>query len=345
MEIQLKEIRNFVCRGTNLEVHSGELLVLLGSNGAGKTTLLNVIAGLIAYQGSVLFEGTPVDAVPARDRKVGYVFQDLVLFPHLDVGANIGYGLQATGWPRDKQEERIDELLELLMISDLRSRYPAKLSGGEQQRVALARALASRPKILLLDEPFNSLDPQTSRFLGIELKRLHRSLGTTTIFVTHDLVEAEDVADRVAIMQDGLIEQIGCPDDILFSPRGEQISEFNGAPNILECQSARSIGHGLMEASCNELRIIVPHNGETLRKISILPRDVLISPYPPANGVNVFTGTVREITAPPGAVRAIVETGGCRLVAELPRQFSEAHIHRDSEVSVELALTKIRTRE
>ena len=214
-KVELQNIRNFVCQGTNLEVHPGELLVLLGPNGAGKTTLLNVIAGLVPYEGSVRFDGDAVDAVPAKDRQVGYVFQDLVLFPHLDVRANVGYGLRAGDRSGHAIDARVNELLGLLSISHLAARYPAKLSGGEKQRVALARALAPHPRILLLDEPFSSLDSQTSSFLRTELKLLQRNLGTTTVFVTHDLAGAEEIADRVAVIQDGLVEQIGVAEDAI----------------------------------------------------------------------------------------------------------------------------------
>ncbi len=231
-ELELRDIRNFACRGMSLRVRPGELLVLVGPNGAGKTTLLNVVAGLVDYEGSVLFDGTPVDSLPARERSVGYVFQDLVLFPHLDVASNIAYGVRAMGWPRPRREERVAELLDLMRISHLRSRYPARLSGGEKQRVALARALASRPKILLLDEPFNSLDSRTSAFLRTELRRLHGRIGTTTVFVTHDLAEAETVADRIAVMRDGLIERTGPPEALMpIADRGRHTD-----PHALEAR-------------------------------------------------------------------------------------------------------------
>ncbi|MBN1656479.1 MAG: ABC transporter ATP-binding protein [Deltaproteobacteria bacterium] len=341
-KVELREIRNFVCQGTNLEILPGELLVLLGPNGAGKTTLLNVIAGLISYRGHVLFDGEKVDGVPARDRKVGYVFQDLVLFPHLSAGRNIAYGLQTAGWARDEQDKRVDELLDLFKIAHLRSRYPATLSGGEKQRVALARALAPRPRLLLLDEPFNSLDLQTTGFLRTELKQHQREFAMTTLFVTHDLNEAELLADRIAVMLDGRIEQIGKPNDILFCPRGEKILEFIGTPNILECDSVRHVTNGLLEARCNGLNLLVAHNGEAFDRISILPRDVVVLSHKPNNSVNVFTGRLREIIACAGTSRVIVETAGCRLVAELPKEHAQTGLGRDSEVFVELALTKLR---
>ena len=212
--IELRNIENYACRGVNLKVFSGELLVLLGPNGAGKTTLLNIIAGLTGYKGSVLFDGRPIDELPTRERKVGYLFQDLVLFPHLDVASNIAYGLRVQRWSNEKIELRVKELLRLLKIEHLATAYPWHLSGGEKQKVALSRSLAPYPKILLLDEPLSSLDWQISRYLRSELKGIQRQLGITTLYVTHDLTEAKEVADRMAIILGGRIEQIGRLEDL-----------------------------------------------------------------------------------------------------------------------------------
>jgi ABC-type sulfate/molybdate transport systems ATPase subunit len=206
--IELRNIENYVCQEINLEVFSGELLALLGPNGAGKTTLLNIIAGLTGYRGSVLFDGRPIDELPTQKRKVGYLFQDLVLFPHLDVASNIAYGLRVQRWPKEKIELRVKELLRLLKIEHLATAYPWRLSGGEKQRVALSRALAPYPKILLLDEPLSSLDWQTSQYLRSELKGIQQRLGITTLYVTHDLIEAREVADRTAVIHEGRIEQV-----------------------------------------------------------------------------------------------------------------------------------------
>ena len=224
--IELRNIENYVCRGVNLKVFSGELLVLLGPNGAGKTTLLNIIAGLTGYKGSVLFDGRPIDELPTRERKVGYLFQDLVLFPHLDVASNIAYGLRAQGWSNEKIELRVKELLRLLKIEHLATAYPWHLSGGEKQKVALSRSLAPYPRILLLDEPLSSLDWQTSRYLRSELKGIQRQLGITTLYVTHDLTEAKEVADRMAIILGGRIEQIGRLEDLhLYSDQFFNLSQ------------------------------------------------------------------------------------------------------------------------
>ncbi len=342
--IELRDIRNFACRGVNLHVHPGEFLVLLGPNGAGKTTLLNVVAGLIEYQGAVFFDGLAANELPARERNVGYVFQDLVLFPHLNVVSNIAYGLHASGWPESRVEKRVAALLELLRIPHLASRYPAKLSGGEKQRVALARALAAHPHILLLDEPFNSLDVRTGSYLRAELKQLQQDLGMTTLFVTHDLAEAEDIADRVAIVQEGQIEQIGRLDEILFFPRSAKVAEYVGTPNILECQHTRILGHGLAEVRCGGLDIIVSHNGSSPRKIAILPRDITISPHRPATEVNAFEGSISEINILPGSVRTVIESGKCRFEAELTKQmFETMRPALGSKIFMVLSMMKIKT--
>jgi ABC-type Fe3+/spermidine/putrescine transport system ATPase subunit len=343
-KVELRDIFNFACQGTNLEVHPGELLVLLGPNGAGKTTLLNVIAGLVSYSGSVLFDDHSVDALPAQKRRVGYVFQDLVLFPHLDVTANISFGLQNTGLSRSKRDMRVEELLDLLAISHLSGRYAAKLSGGEKQRVALARALAPRPGVLLLDEPFGSLDSRTSDFLRAELRHLQDDLGTTTIFVTHDLAEAEQVADRIAVIQDGVVEQIGTPEEVLFSPRGGKVAEYLGSPNVFECQCVRNLGRGLAEADCGGLLIVVPNNGREFCRVSVLPRDVLVSTFRPATEVNVFQGMVQRTSRLAGSFLVQVDIGGCLISAELPRAlFERNRLQSGSDVYVELSLMKLRT--
>ena len=343
-KVELRGIRNYACRGTDLDVLHGELLVLLGPNGAGKTTLLNVIAGLVRYEGSVSFDGTPVDAVAAKNRKVGYLFQDLILFPHLDVRSNIGFGLLGNGRTPHQAAARVAELLDLLAISHLAGRYPATLSGGEKQRVALARALAPRPGILLLDEPFGGLDAGTGAHLRTELKYLQRDLGTTTVFVTHDLAEAEEVADRIAVIQDGVVAQIGTPEDVLFSPRDPKVTAYIGSPNVLECRATRSLGHGLAEADCGALRIVVPHNGGRIRRVVIAPRDVRISLRRPSSEVNVFEGSIVETTRAAGCVQAHIDVAGYRIAAELPRAlFEGARLSPGAGIFVELSLMKLRT--
>ncbi|MDY6973836.1 MAG: ABC transporter ATP-binding protein [Thermodesulfobacteriota bacterium] len=345
--VDLKGITNFICRDINLDVLAGELLILFGPNGAGKTTLLNVIAGLTEYEGSVFFDGIAIDRLPTQKRGVGYLFQDLMLFPHLDVALNIAYSLKAQEWPREKIEARVNELLDLMRIRHLANRFPRHLSGGEKQRVALARALAPSPGILLLDEPLSSLDFRTSKYLRSELKRLQRRLKITTLYVTHELAEAEEVADRIAIIHKGRIEQIGRPEEVFFYPANEKVTAFIGAPNILQCDKTRNLGHGLVEARCGGLPIIVPHDGNSVGRIGLFPRDIYISPFrPPGPKVNRFVGTVTEIKHAPDSIRLTVKAGTNHLVAELDHfTFESMGIETGQEIFMILKLRGMRVYE
>jgi ABC-type sugar transport system ATPase subunit len=345
--ITLKNVCKYVCQDVNLEIFDRELLVVLGSNGAGKTTLINIIAGLTDYRGSVLFDGVPVNKLPADKREVGYLFQSLVLFPHLDVAANIAYGLGARKWPQYRIEDRVNELLKLMSIRHLASRYPNQLSGGERQRVALARAIASSPRVLLLDEPLSSLDAQTAKYLRTELKQLQRRLGITTVYVTHDLMEAVEMADRMAIIQNGRVEQVAEPERVLFYPESERVSDFIGAPNILDCDYCHSLGQGVMEVGCGELKLVVPHDGNSVQKVAILPRHIYVSETrPPGPGVNGFQGTVTDIKHTSNAVRIGIAVGKNNLTAEIPHHiFEEMDLALGKEVFLILRLRRIRVYE
>lgn len=212
--IELKNIStHFILKNIDLMLQNGELLVLLGPTGAGKTTILNVISGLENYSGSILFDGEPVNRIPAERRNVGYLFQDLNLFPHLNVFTNIAFGLKMQGMGDIEIQEKVDEIMHLMNIEALEKRFPKTLSGGEKQRVALARALINSPRILLLDEPMSSLDYRTSKYLRMEFKALQRKLAFTTLYVTHNLDEAEEMADRIAVIEKGRLKQTSSPKD------------------------------------------------------------------------------------------------------------------------------------
>ena len=345
--IRLENISKYICRDVNLEIFNKELLVLLGPNGAGKTTLLNIIAGLIDYDGSVFFDIVPVDKLAPSKRGVGYLFQDLFLFPHLDVTSNIAYGLRAQKQAQNELQGRVEELLQLMKIRHLAARYPKHLSGGEKQRVALARALVLSPKVLLLDEPLSSLDMQTAKYLRIELKQLQRKLGITTIYVTHDLTEAEEMADRIAIIQDGHVQQVGRPEEVFFYPINEVVSDFIGAPNILRCDHCRSLGQGVMEVDCGGLNIIIPDDGNVVRRIALFPRDLYISETkPPGPEVNRFKGTITSIRSCGDAVRLEVKVGQHSLLAEVPNHiFEDMDLTVDKEVFLILKLRRIKVYE
>src|SRR4249920_3088025 len=219
-----------------LDIARGETLVLLGPSGCGKTTMLRIIAGLELPDagGKVLFDGKDMTAVPIERRNVGMVFQSYALFPNMTVSDNIGYGLKIRGMPAKERAARVAELVALTNISGLENRRIDQLSGGQRQRVALARAVAIRPGILLLDEPLTALDAALRDRLRGELNRLLRALGITAIYVTHDQSEAMELGDRVVVMQNGAIAQIGTPREIYFKPGNRFVAEFIGAANIIE---------------------------------------------------------------------------------------------------------------
>ena len=226
----------------SLDVREGELLALLGPSGSGKTTLLRVIAGLEhADAGRVLFGGQDASRLKVQERRVGFVFQHYALFRHLNVRDNIAFGLRVRRgrerWPEARIRERVSELLALVQLDGLESRFPSQMSGGQRQRVALARALAIEPQVLLLDEPFGALDAQVRRDLRRWLRELHDRTGLTTVFVTHDQEEALELADRVAILNQGRIEQLGSPAETYDEPASPFVYSFVGAVNRLPGQS------------------------------------------------------------------------------------------------------------
>ena len=221
-----------------LDIARGETLVLLGPSGCGKTTMLRIIAGLERPDagGRVLFNDADVTALPIERRNIGMVFQSYALFPNMSVADNIGYGLKIRGVARAERAARVAELVALTGIEGLENRRIDQLSGGQRQRVALARAVAPRPSALLLDEPLTALDAALRERLRGELNRLLRTLGITTIYVTHDQAEAMALGDRIVVMRKGAIAQIGTPRDIYFAPQDRFVAEFIGAANIVEAE-------------------------------------------------------------------------------------------------------------
>jgi len=217
-----------------LSIKGGEIVALLGPSGCGKTTLLRAIAGFVRQsRGRVLIDGTAIDHLPANRRNVGIVFQNYALFPHMTVAQNVAYGLEARGTPRQETRDRVTRFLSIVQLSHLGDRLPRQLSGGQQQRVALARALAVEPSILLLDEPFGALDKNLRLDMQIEIKRLQRQLGLTAILVTHDQDEAMSIADRIAVMNRGKVEQLGTPVEIYDRPQTLFVNGFIGSTNLL----------------------------------------------------------------------------------------------------------------
>lgn len=336
----------FSLKDINLTIGDGEYFVILGPTGAGKTVLIECIAGLHHIkQGEIWVDQNEVTRLTPEERNIGYVPQDYVLFPFLNVIGNIAFGLKQTGYPKTEMQKRVKTLASLLGISHLLNRDIRSLSGGEKQRVSLARALAPSPGILLLDEPLSNLDLQTSKYLRLELRQIHKELGVTTIHITHNQVEAEEMADRIAILNMGRLEQVGKPQEVFFYPENEAVSDFIGALNILDCDSCHILGQGLMEVDCGGMRIILPHDGDLIQRIALFPRDIYVSDtQPPGPSVNRFKGIITSIKSSSATVKLELEVGENTLRAEMPRDiFEDMDLAIGKEAFLILKLRRIRT--
>jgi spermidine/putrescine ABC transporter ATP-binding subunit len=226
---------------TTMEIEEGEFFCLLGPSGCGKTTTLNLIGGFVApSSGEIWIRGERVDRLPPHKRSVNTVFQSYALFPHMTVGDNVGFGLRMARVPRTESRSRIEEALALVGLEKHADRLPAQLSGGQQQRVAVARALVNRPAVLLLDEPLGALDLKLRKRLQIELAQIHREIGTTFVYVTHDQEEAMSMATRIAVLSDGRIQQIGTPEQIYRKPNSRFVADFIGESNFVDIDLTRS---------------------------------------------------------------------------------------------------------
>ncbi len=286
-----------VLKGLDLQVESGEFVSLLGPSGCGKTTLLRCIAGLeTVSSGRVLIGDRDVTNLPPEKRRLGMMFQSYALFPHMSVRENVRFGLRMEGkQPKKEQLEIATHALERVQMAHLADRLPTQLSGGQQQRVALARAIANTPTLLLLDEPLSNLDARLREDMQIELKELHRSLGVTTVFVTHDQEEALSLSDRIVLMNGGVIEQVGSPDEIYSTPRTAFAADFIGAANLLP---ARRSGASAVTA---EGGFEIPVRGDAPDgegRVMVRQEDVLISreaddatPYPVQLITRVYRGS------------------------------------------------------
>lgn len=234
-----------VVKSMNLDIERGEFVSLLGPSGCGKTTTLQMIAGFTEpTRGQVILDGTDLTDMPPEKRDIGVVFQSYALFPHMTVDENIGFGLQMRRLPKNERLDRTREVLDMVSLSGMGERYPAQLSGGQRQRVAIARSLAIRPRLLLLDEPMSNLDAKLRENMHIELRRIQRKLGVTTILVTHDQTEAMTMSDRIALMNDGCVQQLASPMEVYHNPKTLFVSGFLGRANVFEGVIARNAGQG-----------------------------------------------------------------------------------------------------
>ena len=237
--LQLQQIRKSfanteVLKGIDLEAGQGEFITLLGASGCGKTTTLRIIAGLeLPDSGQVILEGHDITDWEPNKRDVNTVFQNYALFPHMNVAENVGYGLKIRKVPKAQIAERVERALRLVQLEEYKKRMPDQLSGGQKQRIAIARAVINEPKVLLLDEPLGALDLKLRRQMQLELKRLQKQLGITFIYITHDQEEAINMSDRIGVMHEGVLEQMGTPNEVYYRPSTSYVADFVGNANIL----------------------------------------------------------------------------------------------------------------
>ncbi len=313
----------------SLDIHDGELLALLGPSGSGKTTLLRIISGMERADegGRVFFGDEDVTDRPIGRRGVGFVFQHYALFRHMTVLENVAFGLRVRPRrlrpPRSEIRRRALELIDLVQLSSMAGRYPSQLSGGQRQRVALARALAVEPRVLLLDEPFGALDARVRAELRAWLRRLHEEIGVTSVFVTHDQDEALELADRVAVMNAGRIEQLGTPNEVFHEPRTEFVMNFLGRVNLF---------HGRADGSRVRLGTAeLAHEGPAVGDVRVFVRPHELDLLPDGSA-GTLGAVVHRIHAAGAAVRLDLRLdSGEMLVAELPADRHEAMGLREGE--------------
>ena len=316
---------NPVLRGFHLEVERGELVTLLGPSGCGKTTTLRIVAGFeTPDSGRIAIGGRDLLEVPAHRREMGFVFQNYALFPHLTAAGNVAFGMKLARRPAQEVRGRVAELLHIVGLEESSNKYPRQLSGGQQQRVALARALAIEPKMLLLDEPLSALDAVVRVSLRDEIRRVQTTLGVTTLYVTHDQEEALAISDRIVVMRDGQIEQVGTAEEIYGQPASRFVAGFIGKMSQLP---------GTVEASrlgvirCGAHRLRVPPGAlEGLAEgtaVTVLVRPEAIGIASPDNGAppvgsNAFSARIEAVTFLGSVRRLGLDAGGQHFVADVP---------------------------
>ncbi len=322
----------------DLDIEAGGMFAILGPSGSGKSTLLRVIAGFEqATEGELMLDGRDLLSVPANKREVGLMFQSYALFPHMSVAKNIAYGLEAERLSRTEVKSRVAEAIEMIGLEHLADRRPAQLSGGQRQRVALARSIVKRPKLLLLDEPLSALDRQLRVGMQSELKRLQRETGMTFVIVTHDQEEAMSLADRVALLRDGRIEQLGTPAELYERPNSRFCAEFIGNSTIVE---GETVSEGVLLAGFGVLPLGVPKGssiGERVLAV-IRPEQVHLGAVAGAHGAQV-RGTFEGASYLGGAADAEVQVGDTALTVRCP---SMPHFEHGAEVGVRLDTADIR---
>ena len=330
----------------SLAIAPGEFLTLLGPSGCGKTTTLRLIGGFERpTAGEVLIAGEAMADRPPHRRPVNTVFQHYALFPHLSVAGNVGYGLEMAGLPKAEQRRRVAEALAMVRLPNVERRKPAALSGGQRQRVALARALINRPAVLLLDEPLGALDRKLRQAMQLELKRLNREVGATFVYVTHDQDEALTMSDRIAVMSEGRVLQLGSPIEIYERPRNRFVADFIGQTNFLTGRLVRTTGSTaeIEVPGVGSLWARVPENAAPAGQVTVAirPEKIALADEVPfdAGGRNVLEGTIVDLIYRGNHIQVIVRlaSGAALIVHRLDRAPIEAELGIGDPVRVVFA--------
>ena len=313
-----------VLKGIDLDIKKGEFITLLGSSGCGKTTTLRIIGGLeTPDSGRVILEGVDVTDFEPNKRDVNTVFQNYALFPHMTVEANVGYSLKIRGKKKPEIKKAVTEALELVQLSGYEKRMPNELSGGQRQRVAIARTIVNEPKVLLLDEPLGALDLQLRRQMQIELKRLQKRLGVTFIYITHDQEEALNMSDRIAVMRNGVFEQIGTPSEVYDKPLTSYVAKFVGSANIIsgiaEGCDEKFVRFANADGKGRILRSVADGRGEGIEdgmSVTCAVRSEQIEIHDASENVEGFSAVIKEKSFAGGMLRIAMElSDGREIVA------------------------------
>lgn len=346
LDVELRQVSKVfdgepAVRTIDLGIQQGEFFSILGPSGCGKTTTLRLIAGFEQpTSGAVLIQGRDVGRVPAYRRSVNTVFQSYALFSHLTVWDNIAFGLRIKGAARSQMQQRVEDALRLVKMEAFAKRYPKQLSGGQKQRVALARALVNRPAVMLLDEPLGALDLKLRKEMQVELTNLHQQLGITFVMVTHDQEEALSLSNRIAVMRDGNIEQIGTPSEIYEYPKTPFVADFIGDTNLLEGEVDHQDPATLRVRTSRGLTVLVKTGKATPKPasqnvvVSVRPEKIHLSEAAPGQESNCYSGYVKHIMYLGTHVHCVVQlhNGDCLTVLQPNR--AEHHLSAETPVYV-----------
>tara|TARA_B100000780_G_scaffold55982_1_gene35303 strand:+ start:221 stop:1348 length:1128 start_codon:yes stop_codon:yes gene_type:complete len=328
---------NLVVKDLNLNIAKGEFLTLLGPSGSGKTTCLMMLAGFeTATNGDILLDGNPINNIPPHKRGIGMVFQNYALFPHMTVGENLAFPLEVRKMGKSERDEKVKHALDMVQMGDFSGRRPAQLSGGQQQRIALARALVFNPQLVLMDEPLGALDKQLREHMQYEIKHLHENLGITVVYVTHDQSEALTMSDRVAVFEDGRIQQLSSPDALYERPENAFVAQFIGENNTLvgKVESIKgktasvNLGNGVkvdsLAVNCGEVG-----NSTTL---SIRPERVRLAAPKTKNTTNAV---VKELIYLGDHIRCRMEVhGNDQFIVKVPNSAGHKHLVKGEQTTV-----------